>query len=69
MMTPTTATIWALRLGLLLLPMTAGLMAAESVADRRAMPRAAKVWSRLGKGCAAAAAVCFATAGLLYLIG
>lgn len=68
-MTPSDAAIWALRLGLLLLPLTAGLLKAESVADERAMPRAARVWSWMGRGFAAVAGACFAAAGLLYLLG
>ncbi|MFP3938035.1 MAG: hypothetical protein ACLFVW_06800 [Phycisphaerae bacterium] len=68
-MTGSHVTIWALWLGLLLLPLTAGVFAAESVATGRSMPRAARVWSYLGRGFAVAAAVCFATAGLLYVLG
>jgi hypothetical protein len=62
------ATIWALRLGLLALPMTAGLLAAEAVAAGRGMPRAARVWFIAARCFAAAAAACFAATGLLYLL-
>jgi hypothetical protein len=62
------ATIWALRLGLLALPLTAGLLAAEGVAARRKMPRAARVWSLMARCFAVAAAACFAATGLLYLL-
>ncbi|MGC9453343.1 MAG: hypothetical protein ACP5HU_00620 [Phycisphaerae bacterium] len=68
-MTAGDVSIWALYLGLLLLPLTAGVLAAESVAGGRSMPRAARVWSYIGRGLAIVAAVCFAAAALLYLLG
>lgn len=65
----TVVTIWALRLGLMLLPLTCGVLAAESVATGGAMHRTARVWWYIARGCAAVSAACLATAAVLYVLG
>ena len=55
-----------LKAGLCALPLCAGFYAAQELALRRKMPRAAWVWRLLGRICLALAALCL-PAGLLIL--